>query len=122
MAKNGNYRELLAVEVASGVSVKHAAPKIGCSLSHAYHLSVDQAFRARVHELRSESTAMAVGKLSSAASLAVDTLVELLRSAEAKDRLNAAKAILGTLVPLTEFGELRARIDRLENDQLRIAQ
>ena len=122
MAKKSNFLELLAVEVARGSTIKVGASAAGCSISHAYHLSLDPRFQTRVHELRSVATAQAVGKLASAAGLAVDTLVELLSSEEPKDRLNAAKAILATLGPLSEFGELRERIDRLENDKLRIAQ
>lgn len=58
---------------------------------------------------------IAVGRLSSAASQAVDTLVQLLSPHNKPSvRLNAAKAILLQLGPLSELGELRARIDRLE--------
>ena len=65
-------------------------------------------------------TAQAVGKLSSAAVAAVATLVEILSSGEPRDRLAASKAILGALAPMAEFGELRARLDRLEKTHLRV--
>lgn len=120
MAKKNNFAECLAVEVASGSRIREAAGVAGCSISHAYHLSIDSSFQSRVSELRSQATAQAVGKLSSAAIRAVDTLVVLLDSAEPRDRLAAAKAILATLVPLSEFGELRQRIDAMERKQFRV--
>jgi hypothetical protein len=117
MAKNGKFHEKLAVEIASGSSVKDAATKAGCSLTHAYHLSADPSFRVRVGELRSEAVASSVGKLSNAACRAVDVLVEILSSASDKDRLASAKAILAALGPISELGELRKRIDALESKQ-----
>jgi len=121
MAKQSKFAELLAVQVAGGSSIKDGAKTIGCSESAAYHLSIDPSFRDTVARLRSEAIAQAVGRLSLAASLAVDALVKLLSSDEPKDRLNAAKAILASLAPLSEFGELRQRITDLERNQLRIA-
>ena len=118
---DGKFSELLAVQVAAGVSIKKAASIVGCSLSHAYHFSSDPVFSSRVAALRSESIAGAVGKLSNAASLAVDTLVELLDPEyEPSVRMNAAKAILLQLSPLSEFGELRQRIDRIEGTKLKV--
>ena len=117
MANNGNFLEKLAIAVSGGSTVREAAAAVGCSVSHAYHLSATPEFQTKVNELRSEATQAAVGRLSNAASKAVETLIELLGSKEPKDRLNAAKAILATLVPLSEFGELRARIDKLESRQ-----
>lgn len=108
----------LAMLVAAGSSVKDAAESIGISKSHAHHLSRTAEFRAKVSELRTEAIAGAVGRLSQAATLAVDTLIQLLgEQNDAKDRLNASKAILAALVPLSEFGELRARIEKLEQSQ-----
>lgn len=72
--------------------------------------------------IRSEVVAQAVGKLSQATTLAVSTLIELLGPAsEPPIRLNAAKSILASLAPLSEFGELRSRLDALESRKLRIA-
>jgi hypothetical protein len=108
----------LAMLVAGGSTVKDAAESIGISKSHAHHLSRTPDFRAKVSELRTEAITAAVGRLSQAADLAVSTLVALLdKSNDAKDRLNASKAILAALVPLSEFGELRSRIEKLEASQ-----
>lgn len=117
-AKKGKFPELLAVHVAAGFSIKDSAGAVGCSLTHAYHISADPSFSIRVSAIRSECVSGAVGRLSNAASQACDTLVELLGPAnEPAVRLNAAKAILLQLGPLSELGELRLRIDRIEAGQ-----
>ncbi len=113
---NGKFLELLAVAVAGGATVKAAAESCGCSERHAYRISAQPEFRQRVSEIRAEMTSAAVGELSSAASEAVATLRELLTSAnEPSVRLNAAKAILNALGPLSELSELRARLEALES-------
>lgn len=101
MVKKSKYAELLAVQVAGGSSIKDGAKTIGCSESVAYHLSIDPSFRNTVARLRSEATYAAVGRLSHAAVTAVDCLVSLLGPEDSRDQLNAAKAILASLVPLT---------------------
>ena len=114
-AKKGKFDELLAVEVAGGISIKDAALKVGCSLTHAYHISSSPAFQSRVSTIRSEAVQGAVGRLSVIASQAVDTLAALLGPEnDARDRLASAKAILAALQPISELGELRKRIDALE--------
>jgi len=95
----------------------------------------------RVAAIRSEITSSTVGILTQAATKAAQTLLELLgrendprkvevsidtskaqtllellgRENDPPVRLNAAKAVLLQLGPLTELGELRARIDALES-------
>ncbi len=111
----GKYLELIARAVASGSTVKAAAADSGCSESHAYRVSSSDQFRQRVYELRSEITSEAMGKLTAAATQAVDTLTALLaETSEPSIRLNAAKAILANLGPMSELAELRSRLDALE--------
>jgi len=122
-SKPSRFFEPLAVAVASGHSIRAAADVAKCAQQTAYNLSSSQNFRQRVAELRSEMTTLAVGKLSDAASQAVDTLRELLNPAnDPSIRLNASKAILAALPSMTEFGELRSRIDAIENhgDRLKV--
>ena len=115
MSKPSKFLEPLAVAVASGNSIKQAAEIVGCSIQSAYNLSHTEQFRFRVSELRSEITQQAIGKLTDSASVACDTLRELLDATQKPcDRLNAAKAILANLGPLSELAELRSRLDRLE--------
>ena len=114
-SRRSKFLEPLAVAVAAGESIRSAAAEIGCSESVAYHMSASPEFRQRVAEIRSEITAEAVGILTRGATQAAATLVELLDAAnDPKDRLNASKAILASLGPVSEIHELRARLDAIE--------
>lgn len=114
MSANGKF-EALALSVATGSSVKAAAESAGCSARQGYRYSAKPEFRARVSELRAEITSNAVGTLTTGASEAAATLRELLdASQEPSTRLQAAKAILATVGPLSELGELRQRLDAIE--------
>jgi len=109
------FAEPMAIAVAAGSSIKAAAEAVRCSTQTAYNISATSEFRSRVSEIRSELTTAAVGRLTAAASEAVDTLRSLLDAAnEPSVRLNAAKAILANLGPISEHGELRQRIDAIE--------
>ena len=122
MSKASKFLEPLAVAVAGGSSIRDAAEAVHCSPQTAYNISATTEFKNRVNEIRTQSTIQAVGKLTLAANKAVDTLVSLLsESNEPSVRLNASKAILGSLGPISEFAELRARIDQLENMKLKVA-
>jgi HEAT repeat protein len=114
-ADSGRFFELMAASVAAGLSIRAAAESCGCSERQGYRLSGSHEFKIRVASLRSEMTSSAVGKLSSAACEAVQTLRQLLGDDfDASVRIQAAKAILGNLRPLAELSELRERIDELE--------
>lgn len=117
------FFDALAVSVAAGRSIKESALVVGCAIQTAYNISATPEFRLQVAIIRSDITSQAVGRLADTAALAVDTLRELLGAEnEPGVRLNASKAILAALPTMTEFGELRARIDSLESSsQLRIA-
>lgn len=116
--ENNKFFELLAAGVAAGQTVREKASEIGCSEAHGYQISRTDEFKARVAELRTEMVRDTVGKLSIGSATAADTLVELLGVTNSpKDRLNAAKAILASVIQMTEVAELRERIDRLEQAQ-----
>ena len=119
MTKKSKYFEPLALAVAAGATIRSAAGVAGCAEPTAYHLSSDPEFRLRVSALRSEATSAAVGRLADSASLAVDTLRSLLEPTfEPGIRLNAAKAILSTLVPLAEALEIRQRLAEVERREI----
>ena len=124
MAKNGKFLEPLALHVAGGKSIADAAAEIGCSLSHGYTLSSSPEFRQRVSEIRSAALDSAVGEITSACVLAVRKLVELLN--DPHSAVQAAKAILVHVAPLTDLGEVRSRLDALEQQSptshLKVAQ
>ncbi len=111
-ADNCRFAELLAVAVASGFTVRDSAANIGCSERTAYGISGTPEFKLRVAELRTAIVDTAVGKISDATTRAVDTLVTLLD--DDKQALGAAKAILSNVGPLSQLGEIRDRLDKLE--------
>lgn len=117
------FFEKIAVLVAGGSSIKAASETAGCSLQTAYNISATELFRTRVSELRDEFTAEAAGILTQGATLATQTLMEILGpDNEAKDRLTAARLILTNVVPLQELSELRQRVSKIESQaSLRIA-
>lgn len=115
MNEKSRFFEALAMAVAGGCTIRDAATAAKCAESTAYRVAQTPLFRQRVLAIRSELTFQAVGKLSAAASQAVDCIAELMSpSQEASTRLNAAKAILLQLPALSELCELRERIDVLE--------
>ena len=114
--KTSKNLQILAGVVATGATVKSAAETIGISASAAYQISCTAEFRIEVARLRTEIVTAAVGKLSDGAAEAVDTLRSLLtEDNEPAIRLNASKAILAALPTMSEFGELRKRIDEIES-------
>lgn len=114
MAKDGKF-ESLAMLIATGRTIAASADELGVTRRTAYRVSQRDSFRKRVSEIRQEFTAGCVGKLTTAATQAAMTLTELLDADyEANTRLQAAKAILAALGPISELSELRERIARLE--------
>lgn len=115
-SKPSRFFEPLAVAVASGHSIRAAADVAKCGTQTAYNLSSSPEFRRRVIELRSEICERAVGRLADGAAMAVDTLIELCGTSNPPAvRATAAKSILASLPTLSEYSELRQRIDAIEN-------
>jgi hypothetical protein len=115
MANNGSKFESMALLLASGSSIKAASQSVGVSVRQGYRIAASDKMKNRVSQLRSEITAQAVGIITRGATAAAATLVSLLNEAhEPSTRLNASKALLNALTPLSELGELRSRIDALE--------
>ena len=97
------------------LTIRAAAELAGCSERQGYRIAALPEFKHRVNELRSEVSSATVGILTSAASTAATTLLELLGSRnESSVRLQASKAILAALGPISELAELRSRLDALE--------
>lgn len=108
----------LALRVALGHRVKDAATELAIPKATSYNWSRSPSFRVKVGELRSELLSQAVGKVSAAATQAVDTLATIMQDQDQKaaDRIAAAKALLTSLQGLSQLGELRDRLDRIERD------
>lgn len=123
--QGSKHFEAVALQVACGKTIAAAAHTVHCAPNTAYQLSRLPEFQRRVAEIRSQAVKAAVGVLTNVLTEAVETLAQVMRDDKAKpaERIAAAKVILGTVVPLSEFGELRERLDRIEHSQqLKIAQ
>jgi hypothetical protein len=107
-------REMLAALLAGGLRVKDAATRTGTNERTAYRFCEDPAFRARIAELRATMLDRALGKLSDAASDAVDTLVSLLEEESPAIRHRAAASILEILGRFKERVEVDKRLVALE--------
>jgi len=116
--KKSKHLEILSAHVANGKTIRAAAELIGISEATAYAVSSSDEFKLTVGRLRTEAVSAAVGVLSRSATQAAETLVELLGpDNEPKDRLTAARLILSNLGPVTDVGELRDRISKIEQQQ-----
>lgn len=100
--------------VAAGDSVLKAAESVGCGKSTSYRIAKTEEFQAEVNRLRTELLRDAVGKLAGAASLAVESMVGLLKSEDENTRLKAANAVLERFGKLSDAIDLRARVEALE--------
>ncbi len=106
----------LAALVAGGATVADAAMELSVAERTAYRWASLPEFKSRVSMMRSAVASAAVGRITSATTQAIDTLIELLASEhEAKTRIDAAKLILGNFGPITDAVELRTRVDELES-------
>lgn len=120
MASNGrptgpHKREAVALALAGGASVREASEPNGVGSRTVWRwLAEDDAFTARVQELRQELFGQAVGKLCKLSGKSADTLGTLLDSETETTRLTAARAILDSGPKLRDAADLEARLVALE--------
>lgn len=109
---------LLAAAVAGGRSIKDASTELSVPRSTSYRWSASPTFRTKVAELRAEMLSQAVGRISSAAVQAIEVLTELMNDREQKagDRIAACKSLLSSLTSLSQVGELRERLEKIERE------
>ncbi len=112
LADSGEKWQGIALLVASGKTIKEASEELSIPERTAYRYSSLPAFRQTVGQLRSAALDASVGEITTATSLAVRKLVELLE--DPQHCLQAAKALLTNATPLSDLGELRQRITELE--------
>lgn len=106
--------EVLAIGVASGLSLTDAAHQAGITYITARRRAADPAFRQRVEELRQAIVEQALGRLTKDMTAAADTFKALLTDPAPQERLAAAKAILDYRSRLKADGELVAKVNELE--------
>lgn len=117
MAHRGRFsaREPLAAALATGGTVRDACAKLGLGERTAYRWCQDEAFQARVNELRGELVRQAMGKLIDGMGLAVERLKTLASTeAEGGAAVSACRTLLDYALKLREHSELSDRLDHLE--------
>ncbi len=110
-------RAALVLALARGLTVRQAAQEAGVGERTTHRRLDDPEFRRRVSAVRGELMERACGRLSDAATKAVDVLRELLDSDADTTRLAAARTILQQTVALRTAAELEQRIARLEQNE-----
>jgi transposase-like protein len=107
--------ELLALAVASGLTVRAWAETNGVVPRTAYRWSGRPDFKARVIELRREIIRAVIGELTEASREAVAKFRKLLKDAKSESvQLAAGRAIMEQLVAMESHAELATRLDELE--------
>jgi hypothetical protein len=112
-------QETVALALARGASVREAAEASGAGMRTVKTWTGTlPAFTRRVHELRAEMTAQALGQLVAAMAGAARTLHVLCRSGQSEMvRLSAARSIIEMGTRLRESIELEERLTLLEQAQ-----
>jgi hypothetical protein len=100
--------------LATGQTLRAAAEAAGIAERTATRRWANAEFRRRVHSLRGEIFASALGRLTDGAVEAADVLRELLRSATDSVRLSAARALLEHAPRFRENIDLEERLVELE--------
>jgi hypothetical protein len=111
---NDRVDELLALHLASGLSVKAAAKKAGTSESTAHRRLECPEFKAKVDGLRSQLVTVALVKLEGAMSEAADTLRSLLTNKDPHVKIRASSEILKNALRVKEVAEFTERLKRIE--------
>jgi hypothetical protein len=122
-AKSGNgsgRREALALVLAAGGTVRAAAAKAKVSERTARNWLAEDAFRARVEQLRAAILERTMSMTIKASTKAAATLARLLDSKDDRVKLGAARAILEQAVVLREKVSVEQRVAALEAEVRRL--
>lgn len=111
-----NADEALLAALAGGASVQAAGRLSGLSERTVYRRLQDRAFRARLNQARADMLERALGHLSRGAAEAAVTLRRLLRSADERVKLGAARSILELGAKIREGVDLAQRVAALEGE------
>lgn len=108
---------LLVASLLEQPTISKAAKAAGLSERTAFRRLGSEDFRKLYDDERSKIITAATGRLQAAIGRAVDTLAEVLDSAEAPStaRISAARAILEYGIKYGELVDVTRRVDRLED-------
>jgi hypothetical protein len=104
----------LALAIASGYSIRQAARIAHVSQRTATRRCADEAFKAEVNRLRRDLLTRSTGRLVSASTRAVKTLVRLLDCGSPAVELGAAGRIIEHANKGVEVDEITRRLERIE--------
>jgi hypothetical protein len=107
MSHSGRHSadDTLAVELATGRSIRKAAEIAGVSEKTAHRRNADPAFRARVAELRKRATEDAIDRIGANMGLAIDALRKLLITGDEPVKFKAAAKIIDLVLKQRESPE-----------------
>lgn len=120
--KFSGKQEQVALLLASGHALKHAAEKSGAGRTTVYAWTRQPDFAAHVAELRSQMLDEALGVLSRIAGKAALTIAKKLDSDDDAIALRASVAALDQLVKVRSFSELESRIAEIEKNAAQAAE
>jgi hypothetical protein len=113
--KSAAIRELVALSIASGRTVKDAATSNNVSIrAVANWLKVDPSFVRQIDQFRADMVSRAAGRIANDMTSAAKTLRKLLQDPDSRVRLGAARAVLENGVRLRDATVLEARLAEVE--------
>jgi hypothetical protein len=110
--------EALVMAVATGISVADWCKSTKTARSTASTWQEDPQFDRDVAAIRRQMLNQAVGKFTGAVNKVADEMIQLAESATSEPtKLSAQRAVMENLVQMTEFAEVKKRLDSLEHWQ-----
>ena len=108
--------EQLVTAIMTHISNRKAAAALGISERQFYNRTSSPAFKEKLTRARGRVMDNAVALLTGRMNEAIGTMVIIMRDEEAppQTRLNAASAIMGNVLRLTERCDILERLDELE--------
>jgi len=116
MEQNGTPEKdsLLALALASGVSIADASAQTGVGRTTIYRKLENPAFGRQVAEYRDRLIATALGRVADAMTRGADVLAQMLDSPKDHIRIRAARALISLGLRLRESVDLTARMREVE--------
>jgi hypothetical protein len=109
-----NIESVAVASLAGGSTIRDTAKVCGCSEKTIARRLKQPEFQQQVREARAALIDQALDKLTVASTEAADTLRELLKCAEPKVRLGAARTVIELGLKLRDAAEVEERIAQLE--------
>jgi hypothetical protein len=113
---NKSKYEALVMAVATGVSILDWCRQTGTARSTVSTWQKDPDFERDVATIRRQLLNEAIGKFTGAVTRVADGMIQMAESATSEPtKLSAQRAVMEHLVQMTEFHEIKKRLDSLED-------